>query len=214
MSRSETDMQQNKETLEHLLGVVIENRENRCAELRDKAHEQARDIIRQAYVRSRARLHRHVNTLRDKYRVRIASATARNQTLLRQQHQKKERATLDAAWPLLSKAMMEQWKAPDSRRKWLDAAITNASSVLLEHNWHIEHPLDLDEEELDKIKYKLTSDKVKHFRLVANNDIAAGIRISTNGTVIDATLEGLLKQKLQIEAKLLAHVKQGENGSE
>jgi hypothetical protein len=214
MSHSEKDTQQDKETLEHLLGVVIESREKRCAEVRDKAHQQQKDIIRQAYELGRARLHRHVNGLREKYRIRVSAATARNQTLLRKQHQKKDRAILDVAWPLLREAMLKQWNNKQSRRNWLDAAIAKASSMLITHHWHIEFPSDLDEEELNRIKQGLTSSKGKGPKFVAKDDIAAGIRISTHGTVIDATLEGLLKQKTLIEAELIARVKQGVDGNE
>ena len=214
MSHSEKDTQQDKETLEHLLGVVIESREKRCAEVRDKAHQQEKDIIRQAYARSRARLHRHVNSLRDKYRVRVAAATARNQTILRKQQQKKDRAILDVAWPLLREAMLEQWNNPETRTKWLHAAIEKASSMLIAHHWHIEYPSGLDEKELIHFKQNLTSSKGKGPKLVAKDDIEAGIRISTHGTVVDATLEGLLQHRVLIEAELIARVKQGEDGNE
>jgi hypothetical protein len=214
MNYSETESEQNKETIEHLLGVVIENREKRCAELRDEAHMQARDIIRQAYARSRARLHRHVNTLRDKYRVRVASATARNQTLLRKQHQKKDRAVLDEVLPQLREMLLEQWNDPESGRKWLDASIAKASKVLLTHHWHIEYPSALDEQELDRIRQKLASIKGTDQKFIAKDDIAAGIRISAHGTVVDATLDGLLRNRTLIEAEIISRVKQNEGGNE
>lgn len=208
MSTSEADMQQNAETLEHLLGVVLENREKRCSDVREKAVQQAREIIKQAHARSRARMHRHIDALREKSRVRMASAQARNQTLLRQQHQKEDRAILDIAWPLLREAMLALWKHPDSRRKWLHAAIASASSSLRQQDWHIECPLDLSKEEKTGIKHKLDHGKHKHASLTASDDIEAGIRIIAHGTVIDATRDGLLKHKTMIEAAMIARIKQ------
>ena len=128
MSFSDSDMQADTETLEHLLGVVVENREKRCLELREKAQQQASEIIRQAYSKGRLRMHYHIEALREKYRVRVTAATARNQTLLRRQHQKEDRAMLDVAWPLLREAMLALWNDPVSRHKWLDTAIASASA--------------------------------------------------------------------------------------
>ena len=208
MNGSDSRMQQDNETLEHLLGVVVENREKRCQQVREKAQQQAREITRQAHARSRARMHRHVNELREKYRARISSANARNQTLLRQQHQKEDRALLDVAWPLLREAMTALWNDTDSRRDWLQAAVNSASSSLRDNGWHIEHPLNLADEDAKLITYMLPHGKSKHAKLVATDTIDAGIRITIKGTVVDATLDGLLKQKNAIEALMLARIKQ------
>lgn len=209
MSSSDSDMQQDKETLEHLLGVVVESREKRCQQVRDDAYQQAKEITRMAYTKGRTRMHHHIDALREKYRLRVSSASARNQTLLRQQHHKEERAILDVAWPLLREAMLTLWKDPDSRRNWLEAAIASASSSLKQQDWHIEHPRDMDEADVKWIKHTHIHGKGRRGKLIASADIDAGIRIILNGTVIDATLDGLLKQKIAIEAILIARIKQG-----
>jgi hypothetical protein len=208
MSASESDVENDADTVEHLLGIVVENREKRCAELREKACQEAREIIKQAHARSRARLHRHIDALREKYRVRVSSAHAHNQTLLRQQHQKTDRAILDIAWPVLRKAMLALWKDPDSRRKWLHAAIASAVSRLREHGGRIEHPLIMSEEELKWMKQQFPHNIGKKPDFAACDDLEAGIRIIADGTVMDASLEGLLKQKTSIEATMIARVKQ------
>jgi len=209
MSSSDPDMQADTETLEHLLGIVVESREKRCQQMRDDAQQQAKEITRLAYTKGRTRMHHHIDALREKYRVRVTAATARNQTLLRRQHQKEDRATLDVAWPLLREAMLVLWKDPDSRRNWLESAIASASSSLKQQDWHIEHPQDMDEADVKWIKHTHIHGKDRGGKLIASADIDAGIRIILNGTVIDATLDGLLKQKTAIEAILIARIKQG-----
>lgn len=214
MNHSLEDTEQNRETLEHLLGVVVESREQRCKQVREKACEKAQAIIDQAYGRSRARLHSHVIALREKYRVRVSSARARNQTLLRQQHQKDNRAVLDVAWLMLRESMLEQWQAPKSRRGWLAAAIAQASTTLRGHGWHVEHPPGLDEDELKQIRRQLASVAGKGHKMAAKQDIEAGIRIISHGTVIDATLQGLLANRARIEAELIARIKRGGDADE
>ena len=212
MSSSETDIEDDAETVEHLLGIVVENREKRCEEIREKARQEARDIIRQAHASSRARMRRHIDALREKYRVRVASARAHNQTLLRQQHQRTDRAVLDIAWPALQQAMLALWVNPESRRQWLDAAIAGAAARLREHGGHIEHPLNMAEADLEWIKQQFHNNTGSQPDFAGCDDLEAGIRIIAQGTVVDASLEGLLKQRTSIEATLIARVKQGAAG--
>ena len=74
---------------------------------------------------------------------------------------------------------------------------------------HIEHPQDMNEADVKWIKHTHIDGNGRAAKLVASGEIDAGIRIVVNGTVIDATLEGLLKQKTAIEAILIARIKQG-----
>jgi hypothetical protein len=204
----DTDNKQTTETLEHLLNVVAENREKRCAEVTGRTLTQAEEILKQAHSRVRTRLHRHILILRDKYRVSVSAAQARNQTLIRQQHQKADSEFLDAAWPILRESLLALWRAPASRQIWIDTAIANASSTLLDHDWCIEYPRDFTEEEHEHLKQTATNKHGEEAKLAAGDDIRAGIRIIGHGTVLDATLEGLLQQKTAISAILIARIKQ------
>lgn len=212
MKFSNSDAQHDTETIEHLLGVVVENREKRCQEVRDRAIQQAAEIISQAYKKSRGRLHRHVNELREKYRLRVKSARARNQTLLRQQHHKEERALLDVAWPMLRTAMIALWHSPETRWQWIEAGITMARGRLRQQGWRIEHPPEFSKADRQRVEQMLAPDRLPE--LTACDDIDAGIRIVLDGTVIDATLAGLLKQRNAIEARLIERIKREAVGHE
>jgi hypothetical protein len=207
MSGSENNGQEDTQTLEHLLDVVAGNRSKRCAELRETAHKEAGEIVRQAHAKCRARMHRHVMELREKYRVRSSSAYARNQTMLRKQHQKADRAILDVAWQDLREKMQAVWNNPDARRDWVNAAIAGASTRVLGQQWRLEHPRDFNEEEVGMLKRQIADKTGMVPDSVVQKDIEAGIRIVVGGTVIDATLEGLLNQKSEIEADLIARIK-------
>lgn len=207
MNHSDKDSEETRETLEHLLGVVTESRERRCADIREQANQQAKDIIRQAYAQGRNRLHQHVRVLREKYQARSDSANARKQTLLRQQQHNNDKAVIDHAWPVVRLAILILWDEPESRKQWLAVAVETALSILLGHEWLIEHAQGLDKKEIKMIYDDLVPGHDYKYRLVAVNDISAGIRISAEGTVVDVTLEGLLSQKHEIEADLLARIK-------
>ena len=208
MNLPKNDYKQDTETLEQLLAVVAENRDRRCAEVGESTGLHAREILKQAHARVRARLRRHISMLREKYRVSISAAHARKETLIRQQQQKADKACLDAAWPALREAMLALWKDPESRLKWIDAAIDSASSTLLEADWRVEYPVDFTEQEAGLLQQMFTDRLQKTPGLTASRDIEAGIRLVSHGTVVDATLEGLLQQKQTIESFLISRIKQ------
>jgi len=208
MNLPKNDYKQDTETLEQLLAVVADNRDRRCAEVGESTGLHAREILKQAHARVRARLRRHISMLREKYRVSISAAQARKETLIRQQQQKADKACLDAAWPALREAMLALWKDPETRLKWIDAAIDSASSTLLEADWRVEYPGDFSDQD-SRLLERMFSDRLKKVPvLAASDDIAAGIRIISRGTVLDATLEGLLQQKQTIESFLISRIKQ------
>lgn len=207
MSSSDSE-NSNTQTLEYLLGVVVENREQRCTEIRESAHIQASEMIKQAHTSVRNRMHHHILLLREKYRERVSAAYARNQTLIRQHRQLADKECLAEAWPLLREALKCLWNDPVSRQKWLDAAITSAASKFLKQHWSIEHPVNFSDEEQKRLQQDVTNIGHNTAELTACDDIAAGIRIVVEGTVFDATLNGLLQQRTTIEAMLISRIKQ------
>jgi len=195
------------EALDYLLGVVETNRDKRCAELRDAAAQQRKAIIGQAHTTARTRMHHHVLTLREKYRERTTAAHSRNQALFRQRQNASDKAMLDVAWPMLRQAIESLWHEPATRRKWLTAVIREASSKLMKTDWHIEHAADLNEEDKNYLE-AAAAELGRKVMLSVNDGIPAGIRIDVDGTVIDATLDGVLKQRMMVEAMLIARSKQ------
>lgn len=207
MSDPEND-KPDTEALDYLLGVVETNRDKRCAELRDAAAQQRKAIIGQAHTTARTRMHRHVLALREKYRERTTAAHARNQALFRQRQNASDKVMLDVAWPMLRQAIESLWHEPATRRKWLTAVIREASSKLMKTEWHIEHADDLSEEDKRYLE-SAAAELGRNVILSASDDIGAGIRIDVDGTIIDATLDGVLKQRTMIEAMLISRSKQG-----
>ena len=207
MNLPENDRRQDMETLQQLLDVVAENRDRRCADLSEDACLHAKEILKQAHTRVRARLRRHISILREKYRAGISAALARKETLIRQQQQRVDTACLDAAWPILLEALLALWKDPESRLAWINAAIDSASSTLLEPDWRVEYPVDFSDQDSRLLQRMFIERLEKVPVLGASDDIEAGIRIISHGTVLDATLDGLLQQKQTIEASLIWLIK-------
>lgn len=196
-----------RDTIDHLLEVIESNRKKRCDEQYKQARAQAREIVGKAYARGRIRLGRHVSELRQKYRVQTSFAHARNQTLMRQQHQHADRSILDIAWPMLHEAMQDLWDMPETRKAWLDGAVNSAVSRLSGKHWLVEHPPDLDKDERTALKQGAGIPAATRIRFSVCRDIEAGIRIRVGDTVVDATLTGLLHDRQAVEGRLIAMIR-------
>ena len=76
----------------------------------------------------------------------------------------------------------------------------------LRQDWRIEHPPDFSDDDKDSIRRAFPENRQPV--LAACDDIEAGIRIRVDGTVVDASLSGLLQPKTAIEGSMIGRIKQ------
>lgn len=201
MSQTETDIDTR---LQHLLDVVERNRKERCNEVLDKARDQARQLVKQAYHDARKRLHSKVQATREDVRQRLTAAEAQRQTRARLERQNADRALLERAWEPLNEQLLNYWHEADTRRQWIDNLIQQASKNLVGQPWRIEHPADWPEEERTELLAELvkTSGSVPEFS--GKTTIKAGLRICAGDACVDGTRCGLLRSRSRIESIMLA----------
>ena len=137
--------------LQHLLEVVDRRREEHCARVTEEAQAQARQIDKQAWRESRSRAHEDLLELRAQIRQQLASADARRQTQQRQQRQQLEQELISTCWPQLHDALQRLWDDRETRKRWVKDLILQASNILLNAHWCIEHPADWPGQELSLI---------------------------------------------------------------
>ena len=126
--------------LGHLLKHLETHGKARCEELLAQARSEAQHEIRQAYSKARSRLHQAVLDTRESAQSRLTSTTARHQTLERLQHQQEDQALLERAWQPLHDLLQQRWDEQATRELWIDHLIVQATQVLVDTNWKIEHP--------------------------------------------------------------------------
>ena len=190
--------------LQHLLEVVERNRDERCRALLSEAREQARQLVHKAHREARAHLHHKVLATREKARLKLASAQAQRQTHLRLQRHRADQALLARTWQPLTDRMQQRWREAASRRLWIDNLLEQASTMLVDRNWRIEHPLDWPAGERHELETRLGSELGSPPGFFGQADIVAGLRICAGAACVDGTLEGLLRDRTRIEALLLA----------
>jgi len=192
-----------------LLEVVARHRDERCNELLGQARREAAQVIRQAHAEARARMHLSVQGVREERRQRLAAAEAQRQTRRRRRRQGADLWLLAAAWQPLRKALLARWSQEAARRHWIDFLVGQAGALLVATDWQIEHPLDWPAQERAALEERLAGQLGRHPEFIPREEITAGLRICANGTCVDATLEGLLRDQPRIESLLLARFNAG-----
>jgi hypothetical protein len=192
--------------LKYLLAVVEQRRSERCREIMDKAHEQAREVVKQGYRDARQRMHRELGDIRQKRRQQMVSVVAQRQTRKRQRRQQADEELLTTTWLDLHEALLRRWRDSAMRRRWIEDLVNQAASVLVDRHWVIEHPFDWPAQERSALQLRLQKRLAHAPHFEASSTIAAGLRICAGGACVDGSADGLLRERLAIEAVLLARI--------
>lgn len=190
--------------VKELLEVVEQNREKRCAELLDRARAEADGIVRQAWQKTRARLHHEVLQAREQYRRHLLLEQASNAARLRQLSDRVDRAWLEQAWQPLQEALIRRWQSAENRTLWVETLVRQALARLVRHNWQIEHPADWPAPEQQQLASRLLPVLGEAPVFVADPALPAGLRVRTEGACVDGSCAGLLRDRAHIESVLLA----------
>jgi hypothetical protein len=190
--------------LQHLLDVVERNREERCKALLEEARAQAQQLMQLAHREARARLRRKVLVSREEARLQLASAEAQLQTRLRLHRHRADQELLLRAWEPLTERMLQRWQQAASRALWIGRLVEQASAVLVDRHWRVEHPVDWSVQERAALEARLNRDLGCQPTFAAHEACAAGLRICAGSACIDGTIEGLLGARTRVEALMLA----------
>lgn len=200
-------------SLTDLLNVVDQFRDTKRDQILLDAQTQARDIISQAYKKARARLHVSIMEDREHGFHEMISAEAQLQTQQRQLRQQDDMALLQRVWPMLEQTLGARWRDPAQRGLWIDQVVNEALRVLPPAPWRVAHAADWPSDEQQALAMTIQQRTGHAPQFMTAKDIVAGLRISAESAMLDATLQGLLVNRSAIEALLLAHCHRAQGGS-
>ena len=193
-----------------LIRYLSEQLDARCAAQRDKAVEQQRQIVRQAFHLARQKVSRMVTKEREYLRHQTAKAQAHLSTLERQQRQRRMLVLLERTREALRQELVARWQQPAVRQHWLRAILEQARDTLPAGTWEIRYGPQRDDAGKEELMAMLPEAERNRRHFIADPDIEAGIRICTQGTVLDGTVEGLLYDAHAVDARLVAHLENAE----
>lgn len=187
-----------------LLALVDGHREKRSHELLAPASHEARRLAASARRAARARVAATIATERAQYSSRVASAEARLATRRRMARQHRVTALIVQGWQRLPQALAARWADEEKRRVWVGSCLAQAVATLPPGTLEIEAPADWDERERAAAREWLAARGV-NAAILSSPGVEAGLRLRSGGIVLDATLEGLVADRLAIEGRLLNH---------
>jgi hypothetical protein len=189
-----------------LLGRLGAEREESCRSLIAEAEAQAAEQLADARKRARQRVRWAVREKRE----RVADHCRRVRVDLETQRRDRDfqclSAALQAGLARLPAVIEARWRDPAARQRWCEAAVADAARVLGRGGWRVEHARGPVGDERDRLASLVAARGGDDGVLVESPALRAGLRILLGGASYDASLEGLVAQRAQLEAALLAEI--------
>lgn len=195
--------------LNALLELVKQSREKHCREVLDNARAEADRIRRAARKQAREKISQTVRDERQRMNNEVRMAEAEIETEQRRRGRRRELALLKAGRKALAEALEARWQEPANRRLWAQGALIETATIVRSttvraREWTMEHPVDWAEEEIDPIVQYAQQHFQATVRPQPSEALGAGVRIRSQGVLIDMSIAGLLANEQTMEGELLA----------
>lgn len=193
-----------------LLELVEQYKVRRFAELLEPARAEARATVRAALAEARKRVSTAIAEERKRRDLEIGAVEAALATDRRLAAQRHSVQLLAGAWSELRVRLIARWSAAPTRALWVDAYLGRALKAVPSGpaGWRIEHhPAWVEAERAPRLEH-LRAQGVATVVFECDPAIAAGFRIIGGHNVLDATLDGLLADRAQLEGGLLHHLQE------
>lgn len=197
---------QSDKNVETLLDIVIQHRDLQCRQIDDEAATQAAEIIRSAHQDAREKVHEVIVEERHGASRALTKQRAQIETAKRQNFQDRENNFLDQVWDHLGTALTNRWADEQARHDWIGAAVERALSHLQPGPWTITHPATWSAAEMESYVEQIRAFSGADPAFRADADLLAGVRIQANDVTVDASPLGLLANRQEISAMLLAEM--------
>ena len=188
-----------------LLDLIEADRARQCGQILGQAKCNADALRAQAHAEARTRLRNAFEAQRQRCRQQLAAAQAQLATRRRLHEQQRTATLLRLAWQQLPGELLALWREPNSRAAWVTQVLEFARARLPAGRWDIVHAPDWPAEQQRALLAGLAVAPV----LRADARINAGLKVMANGNVLDATLDGLLADRAEFEARLLRRLEAG-----
>ncbi len=188
-----------------LLDEIERQTGGECSAVAAAADSEAHDIVARAREAARRHVHDALAELRSEGARRLSQARAQADTDARRRAQQRAGEIVRRAWPLLMEALAARWRDPVARAAWIGGAGRQARERLRFSQWNVERPDEWSAEEQGTFCTSLNAD-VCNVTFIVDPALTAGIRIKTANLTLDATPEGLLADRADIAAQLLAEL--------
>lgn len=192
--------------MQALLALLEEDRKRQCDALSADAQARARSVVQQAHRDARARMRAAFIAERQRLDDRVKAAAARLQAERRISEQERRAQLLRLAWQMLPQALLERWRNPEQRGKWVAQAIDSAHRLLPRETWTLRVAPGWSPAEREQTLQATARRLGAMPRCSELAELQAGLLIIAGEGRLDATIGGLLADRSAIEARLLEYL--------
>lgn len=143
---------------------------------------------------------------RRRFAARVGAARAGLDTHRRLHEQRRAAELLADGLGKLPHALCDRWQQRAARNAWVERVVAEARAHLPRVAWRIVHAPGLTNDERNALVASLAEICGAPPELVADDALRAGMKIAAAGNVVDATLAGLVADRVEIGASLLKHL--------
>jgi hypothetical protein len=197
---------------EALKALLEQSRESQCRELRERAELQARELTRRARRQARERVSKAAHEERARLEREVRMVEAEIETEQRRRERERDLALIEAGHELLAETLAGRWEDRAGRAEWAEALMEEAQAVLFGREWTLEHPADWADEERDAALARAREHCNAQVTAKAVDALDAGLRIRSEGALVDLSIPGLLANVRTIEGELLAEFNRAAEG--
>jgi hypothetical protein len=197
-----------------LMELLEQSRSAHCSEVREKASLQATEIRRRARRIARERVSKAAHEERDRLQHEIRMVEAEIETEQRKRARKRDMALIAAGGNALAEALAARWADPAARQAWAETAVLEAAGVLRGRAWTLEHPADWPKEERERALAFARERFGATVQAEAVTALDVGLRIRSEGALVDLSVPGLMANEHTIEGELLAEFHRAAKGEE
>lgn len=192
------------EQVKRLDDALRQQQEKRCREVVADAKRSANLAIRDARRRLGERQRRAVREERQRRERELLIAQSRMETLNRRRAFARYEKFLEAAWPILIETMAKRWSDAGQRLAWCNMIVAEAADSLMGSDWVVEHPKNWTKADSSAVARRMRGLALPAPKFVPCNDITSGLRVRVGTACLDGTTGGLLGDRGDVEALLLA----------
>ena len=190
------------EPLQRIVQHITQQQEETCQQILAEAHATADQIIATAEAEAARRT--AVAQEAEERRLAEAQATmqARQATEGRQHRLQQTQAVLEQGWTLLLEQLAQRWACTEHRALWLAMLVRQAQQTFSYGDWTVQHPPAWDPVELRVLHPDPRFDSDPH--------LTAGLRIGCRGAWLDGSVQGMMANRRELTALLLAQLGKNE----
>jgi hypothetical protein len=190
------------ERAEALLALVERHRSDRCSLILQPADVESQALVRSALADGRRRVSTAIAEERKRMRGILGALEAALHTERRITAQRHVVSTLARALSALRAELHARWQDPALRERWIDAHLARACAAFVPGSWRVRHHGAWSADERSAIAARLAAQGID-VEFAEDLQIGAGFVVACGHNVLDASLDGLLADRAQIEGRLL-----------